>query len=203
MNKIILILLVFTSLLKANLERNFGVITGKITDAATGQPVPFATVTLVGTTLGAAADVDGNYRITNLVPGTYQVRATVIGYNTITKTDVAVNNSKPAQVDFQLQQLTIELEDVTVTSSYFYRAPTDLNSVKSFGYEEIRRAPGGFEDVVRALSILPGVAQVDAGRNDLIVRGGAPSENLYVVDGFEVPPLACDRTRRRHRRRTR
>ncbi|NUN10550.1 MAG: TonB-dependent receptor [Ignavibacteriaceae bacterium] len=189
MNKIILILLVFTSLLKANLERNFGVITGKITDAATGQPVPFATVTLVGTTLGAAADVDGNYRITNLVPGTYQVRATVIGYNTITKTDVAVNNSKPAQVDFQLQQLTIELEDVTVTSSYFYRAPTDLNSVKSFGYEEIRRAPGGFEDVVRALSILPGVAQVDAGRNDLIVRGGAPSENLYVVDGFEVPNI--------------
>lgn len=189
MNKTIIIFLFLASLVRANLEGNFGVITGKVTDAATGQPVPFATVTLVGTTLGTAADLDGVYRISNLSPGTYQVRVTLIGYNSVTKTDISVNNSKPSQVDFQLQQLTIELEDVTVTSSYFYRAPTDLNSVKSFGYEEIRRAPGGFEDVVRALSILPGVAQVDAGRNDLIVRGGAPSENLYVVDGFEVPNI--------------
>lgn len=189
MKKLILIFGFLSSFSLANLEGNSGVITGKITDAVTGQPVPFAAVTLVGTGFGASADLEGHYRITNLAPGTYQVRVSVVGYNTVTKTDIAVNNSKPSQVDFQLQQVTIQLENVTITSSYFYRAPTDLNSVKSFGYEEIRRAPGGFEDVVRALSILPGVAQADAGRNDLVVRGGAPSENLYVVDGFEVPNI--------------
>ncbi len=59
-------------------------------------------------------------------------------------------------------------------------------SLQTQSYEEIRRLPGGFEDVVRAVSILPGVAQAQAGRNDLIVRGGAPSENLSVVDGIEI-----------------
>ena len=64
-----------------------------------------------------------------------------------------------------------------------------MSSVKKFSCEEIRRSPGGFEDVVRALSVLPGVARQSAGRNDLIVRGGAPSENLYIVDGFIVPNI--------------
>jgi hypothetical protein len=59
-------------------------------------------------------------------------------------------------------------------------------STRSQSNEEIRRLPGGFEDVVRAVSILPGVAQAQPGRNDLIVRGGAPSENLFVVDNLEV-----------------
>jgi hypothetical protein len=53
-------------------------------------------------------------------------------------------------------------------------------------YEEIRRLPGGFEDVLRAVSILPGIARVEGGRNDIIARGGAPSENLYLIDGIEV-----------------
>ncbi len=189
MKKISILVFCLTILTFANTADNSGVISGKITDLSTSQPVPFASVSLVGTSFGASADADGLYRISNLPPGTYQARVTVIGYNTLTQTDIVVSNSKPAQVDFRLQQITVELEDITVTASYFYRSPTDLNSVKSFSYEEIRRAPGGFEDVVRALSVLPGVAQADQGRNDLVVRGGAPSENLYVVDGFEVPNI--------------
>ena len=82
-----------------------------------------------------------------------------------------------------------ELENITVLADYFSRVPTEVTSIKNFSYEEIRRAPGGFEDVIRALSILPGVAQAEAGRNDLVVRGGAPSENLYLVDGIEVPNI--------------
>jgi len=159
---------------------------GRVLDSQTQIPIPFANVLVIGTNLGGATNSDGYFQI-DLVPfNTYQLRASVIGYNPVTKTDVVVQPGKPAEINFELTEQTIQLESVTITSDYFIRNPLEVTSVKNFSYEEIRRSPGGFEDVIRALSILPGVAQADAGRNDLIVRGGAPSENLYLIDGIEV-----------------
>jgi hypothetical protein len=166
-----------------------GVISGKVINIATKQPVPFATVVVVGTQKGATTLDDGSFSIEGLEPGTYQVRVSAIGFATITRADVLVTNNKPAEITFELQETTLQLKDVTITSDYFYTPPTDLNSTTTFSYEELRRAPGGFEDVIRALSILPGVAQASAGRNDLVVRGGAPSENLYILDGIKLPTI--------------
>jgi hypothetical protein len=73
-----------------------------------------------------------------------------------------------------------------VTPDYFPRSPETELSTQTQSGEEVRRLPGGYEDVVRAISILPGVAQAQNGRNDLIIRGGAPSENLYVIDNLEA-----------------
>jgi outer membrane receptor for ferrienterochelin and colicin len=159
---------------------------GYITDAQTNQPIPFANILIVGTNFGAASDENGYYKIAGVPYNTYQIRASVIGYNSLTKTDIVVQAGKPAAVDFELTEEAIQLENVVITSDYFINNPLEVNSIRNFSYEEIRRSPGGFEDVVRALSILPGVAQADAGRNDLIVRGGAPSENLYLIDGIEI-----------------
>lgn len=187
----ILLVLFITTVYSLTLTANEGggIISGRVLDASTKQPLPLANVFLVETNIGAATDVEGNYLIRNLDPGTYRIRVSAIGYTTITKTDIFVTNSKPNEINFELQPAVIELDGVTVTSDLFSRNPTEINSVTYFGYEEIRRAPGGFEDVVRALSILPGVAVAEAGRNDLIVRGGAPSENLYLLDGFEIPNI--------------
>lgn len=167
-------------------QENSGSIMGKVVDATTKKPIPGVNIFLLGTNFGAATTEDGNYSIKNIPVGNYQIRASAIGFDAITKTDVVVNSARPAMIDFQLKESFIELENVVVTSDFFQNNPTEVNSVRNFSYEEIRRAPGGFEDVVRALSILPGVAQADAGRNDLVVRGGAPSENLFLVDGFPV-----------------
>lgn len=82
-----------------------------------------------------------------------------MGYNPQTKTDIVIQTGKPAEADFELSPQAIEIEGVTVTSDYFRKDPIEVSSIRSFSYEEIRRSPGGFEDVVRALSILPGVAQ--------------------------------------------
>ncbi|HPI37945.1 MAG TPA: TonB-dependent receptor [Ignavibacteriaceae bacterium] len=163
-----------------------GLIMGKVTDATTKQPIPGVNVFLLGTTFGAATDDKGEYSIRNIPVGSYQLRASAIGYDPTVKTDVIINAARPAMIDFQLKESIIELGSVEVTADYFTKVPTEVNSIKTFNYEEIRRAPGGFEDVVRALSVLPGVAQAEAGRNDLVVRGGAPSENLFIVDGFPV-----------------
>lgn len=170
-------------------EISDGIISGTVTDARTRQPLAGANILVMETTIGAASDENGNFIIRNLEPNNYRLRASMIGYESVIKTDIIVSPGKLTQVVFELSQQTYELEGVTVTSDYFQKDKIELNSVKSFGYEEIRRSPGGFEDVIRALSVLPGVAQADAGRNDLIVRGGAPSENLYLVDGIEVPNI--------------
>ncbi|MDP4117427.1 MAG: TonB-dependent receptor, partial [Bacteroidota bacterium] len=166
-----------------------GKITGRIIDEATQQTLPGVNVLIVGTKIGTVSDSDGSYEISGLSYGSYTLKISLVGYKTLLKADIFVNSTRPANIDFALTQSVLELEGVTVTSSFFQKDPHELNSVSSFSYEEIRRSPGGFEDVIRALSILPGVAQADAGRNDLIVRGGAPSENLYVLDGIVVPNI--------------
>jgi hypothetical protein len=166
-----------------------GGIYGKVLDGISKKPLPFVNVILVGTKYGAISDTNGYYKINSLPVGSFTVQASLIGYNPIVKTDIIVNSIKPAMVDLEIEESNIELQGVEVMTGYFRKDPYELVSVTNFGYEEIRRAPGGLEDVVRAVSILPGVAQADAGRNDLIVRGGAPSENLYIVDGIVVPNI--------------
>jgi len=166
-----------------------GHISGMVVDEVTQKPLFGANIILIGTSYGAATGEDGRYEINGVPVGSYQLKVSLLGYKSITKTDITVSNVKPAQADFKLTESVEQLKEVTVKSDYFNKSPEDIISVRSLNYEEIRRAPGGFEDVIRALSVLPGVAQADAGRNDLIVRGGAPSENLYLVDGIEVPNI--------------
>lgn len=184
---LILIIIILSDLIYA--QELSGSIYGRVFDFTTKQPIPFANVLVMETNYGAATNSDGLFKIENLPVKTYQIRASVIGYNSQIKTDVVVQTGKPSEVNFELIPQAIELEGITVTSDYFRKDLLEVNSIRNFSYEEIRRSPGGFEDVIRALSILPGVAQADAGRNDLIVRGGAPSENLYLINGIEVPNI--------------
>jgi hypothetical protein len=186
-NLVLIIIVLFnTSLYSIN---GVGTISGQVREANTGLPLPFVNITIIGTNLGAATDVDGNFILRNVPSNTYQLKASIIGYRSKIKTDVIVQSGKLTQVDFELYEETIQIGNVVVRADYFDKNILQPTSIKTFGYEEIRRSPGGFEDVVRALSILPGVAQADAGRNDLIVRGGAPSENLYLVEGLEIPNI--------------
>lgn len=179
------ILIIFLSEFAFSEQSNISIY-GRVVDKSTNEPLIGANVIIPGTEFGAATNFDGEYSISNVPPNTYQVRASVIGYNSVTKTDISVMPGRPAIVNFELTVTAIELEGVVVQSDYFVRNPIELGSIKSFSNEEIRRSAGGFEDVIRAVSVLPGVAQADPGRNDLIVRGGGPSENLYLIDGIPV-----------------
>jgi hypothetical protein len=166
-----------------------GVLTGAVIDRISNEPVPSANVLLVGTSLGASSDIDGKFTVRAVPVGTYEIRATLVGYEPVIIADVVISTGRPADVQIKMDQEAIGLGEVEVMASYFRRTPEQAVSVQRLSYEEIRRAPGSFEDVVRAVSVFPGVAQVSAGRNDLIVRGGAPSENVYVVDNIEIPNI--------------
>jgi len=170
-------------------DRQEGSITGRVVDRTTREPLPSANVTIPGTAFGAPTDADGAFTIPRLPPGPYIVRVTLLGYEPATVTDVVVSPARPAQVTVGLDESTIEVTGVDAEAGYFSANGELPVSSLLQSNEEIRRLPGGFEDVLRAVSILPGVARVDAGRNDIIARGGAPSENLYIVDGVEIPNI--------------
>jgi hypothetical protein len=166
-----------------------GTISGTVFDAATKEPLQSANVSLAGTNLGAVTDSSGSFEITSVPPGEYAVKVSLLGFRPAVRTDVVVTPVRPAVVRIGLQEAAVELEGVSAQAGYFVSTPELPVSVSRQSSEEIRRLPGGFEDVLRAVAILPGVAQVEAGRNDLIVRGGSPGENLYILDGIEIPNI--------------
>ncbi len=166
-----------------------GAIRGHVHDAVTKEPLLGANVVVLGTTFGKSTDEKGNFEIPNLPPRTYRVQVTIIGHESQIKTDVVVASGKQTELLFALAPSIIELGEVIVKPDYFETSPTGPVSSQSLSNEEIRRAPGGQEDIARAIAVLPGVVQASQGRNDLIVRGGAPSENLYLIDNLEVPNI--------------
>ncbi len=168
---------------------NVGVVGGTVVDGVTNERLAGANVLVVGMSLGASTDAEGRFRIERVPVGTIALKVSLVGYTAFTKTDVVVTAAKPAELTIPLMESAVQVDAVQVTASYFQKLPDTPLSTLTQSNEEIRRLPGGLEDVVRAISILPGVAQVQAGRNDLIVRGGAPSENLFLIDNIEVPNI--------------
>lgn len=183
---IILNMLLLAGMLNA---QTAGSIRGRVLDALTEEPIIGANVVIEDSNQGSATDLEGNYSIARVPVGTYRLRVDYIGYASRIISDVIVKTSRPAVVNIDLEATVLELEAAVVVAAYFTKSPDAPASTQVQSSEEIRRLPGGFEDVVRAISILPGVAQADGGRNDLIVRGGAPSENLYIIENIEVPNI--------------
>ncbi len=170
-------------------EAATGLISGTVLAAATDAPIEGAQVTLVGTALRAVADARGRFVITGVAPGIWRLQVRAIGYAPLIIPDIVVGSAKPAVVVVRLAPLATDLGAVAVTASYFLPSLSATTSTQSFTSEAIRRAPGVQEDVVRAVALFPGVGVTQPGRNDLVVRGGAPFENLFLVDGIEVPNI--------------
>jgi len=174
----------------AVLGQPLGRIEGRVSDARTKEPLAGANVLVVGTNLGASTNLNGEFVIPNLTPGTYRLRFSFVGYESVIKTDVVVMAARPAIINVQMLESLIQREEVVVTPGYFTEAFESPVSSTQLAAEEIRRFPGGFEDIVRTAATLPGVAVVnEGGRNDLLVRGGGPSENLYLINNIEVPNI--------------
>ncbi len=170
-------------------SRPAGELTGQIVNAVTREALIGVSIQIEGTTRGTMTDVNGEFRLADLPVGEYRLRVSAIGYETQMITDVVVANVKPVNRTISLVPAVVQTEGMIVRPDYFPQTAEAQISSNSQSSEEIRRLPGGFEDVVRAVSILPGVAQAEPGRNDLVVRGGAPSENLFLVDNLEVPNI--------------
>jgi hypothetical protein len=183
--------LIISILFIANLSARAqtGIIDGRISDATSNEAIPFANVVIQGTTIGTASDLEGNFELKNLTPGLYNVEISFLGYKSKTEYEVQVFNNKPARLDVKLEEDSKTLDAVVVKANPFEKKEESPVSLRTIGVNEIERNPGGNRDISKALQSLPGVASSVAFRNDLIIRGGAPNENRFYLDGIEIPNI--------------
>lgn len=186
-NTVLVVLLLFVSSMNAQV---FGELSGNVTDQ-TGQPILGASVFLEGTQQGAQTDFDGNYRIENIVPGSYNLIVSYIGFETQTRYNVIVRSKGTLSYNFELKQSAEALDEVVISDADKISRPRETPlSTQTLSAVEIATYPGSNNDVVQVAQTLPGVSPSIGGfRNDLIIRGGAPNETVYYLDGMEVPNI--------------
>lgn len=164
-------------------------IKGTVIDKASRQPLEFINVLVLGLGRGGVTDAEGHFNIGEVPPGIYRLQASAVGYKTILTPEYIVS-TKDLTIQIETEENLTELEGVTVTASPFRRDPESPVGLRIIGLQEIEKSPGANRDISRIVQSYPGVAFSPAGyRNDLIVRGGSPSENRFYLDGVEIPNI--------------
>lgn len=163
-----------------------GKVRGFVYDKESEQAIPFANVIVKGTSLGAVTNEDGYFVLNNVPVGKFEVEASFLGYTpasvpvTITKGDVEA-------ITIYLTQQAEMLQDVVVNAERQARETKVLTSVVSLDPKEIAQfSVGGDADIVKAIQVLPGVVTTGDQGGQLYIRGGAPIQNLVLLDGMII-----------------
>jgi len=154
-----------------------GKIAGRVTEAGTGDPLPGVNVVIQGTTQGTSTDGDGYYTIINVRPGTYDIRASFIGFTPVVQEDVSVNIDLTAEVNFELQAETVGLEELVVTAQQEV-VKRDLSASRvDITAEQIQNLP--VTDINRVVGLQAGV-------QGLNIRGSGADQAAFILDGFNL-----------------
>ncbi len=181
-------LMLFFFMMPAILSGQTGTIKGKVFNLKNNEPVPFVNIIVESIpTLGATSDISGNYILTGVTPGFVRIVASSVGFKKYVSEEVMVTKSHPSFIDIALDEEVINLDDVVVKPSAIVRREESPVSMQTLSIREIETSPGANRDISRVIQSLPGVASSVAFRNDVIVRGGGPSENRFYLDGIEIP----------------
>lgn len=187
MRKIIIALFILSFLLPTLAFSQKGKIKGTIINAKTNEPVEFAGIQIQGTTLGTTSQQDGVFELANVNPGFVRVVVSFVGFETTVSPEIQVMGNQTSFIDVYLPESSVELDAVIVRPNYNMKRIESPISVISVGVRDIEKGAGVNRDVSKVLQTLPGVGATDPNRNDLIVRGGGPSENVFYLDGIEIP----------------
>ncbi len=165
-------------------------IRGRVISTNSRQGIPYATVVVEGNyTKGTATDSLGYFVINNMQGGVARFEASSIGYTTVVTPEYIISTFTPI-VEIELEESATSIEAVAVAPSPYARDVESPVSMRAIGIGELERSAGANRDVARIVRTLPGVAFSPIGyRNDLIVRGGGPSENRFYIDGIEIPNI--------------
>jgi hypothetical protein len=166
-----------------------GIIEGRVYNKANNEPIPFTNLIIWGTNIGSVSDLDGNFRFTGITPGYVRIVASSVGFEQTVTGEFQVTNAKIASVEIAMEETTVAIDEIVVKASPFRKNEESPVSLRRIGIEQIEKNPGGNRDISRVIQAFPGVASTPAYRNDVIVRGGGPSENRFYLDGVEIPNL--------------
>lgn len=162
---------------------------GTVSNVLNNEPIPFANVILEGKNMGATTDIDGNFELKDVEPGTYNFRCSYIGFELSSKSEIRVSPNKNLRLNFQLSENAELIDEVQITANTFNKTEESPTSLRTINASEIYRSPGGDRDISKVIANLPGVSTAPSFRNDIIIRGGAPSENRFYLDGVEIPNI--------------
>ena len=168
-------------------------IRGKVLEKETQQSIPGANVIVVTDTTdglkGAATDIDGNFRISNVKIGKQTVKVTYVGYADVF-IDVTVSSAKEVILTIEMEESAgVELAQVEIVAEKRGEVANDLSvvSARTFDVAETERYAGSRGDPARMASNFAGVQGADDSRNDIVVRGNSPLGVLYRLEGFDIP----------------
>lgn len=180
------LVLSFTLLVGFLHAQNNATLRGFVYEKATEEPVPFANVVLKNTRLGAVASDNGFYQVNEIPAGEYVVSASFLGYETVEKT-VNLKKGEILNLNFYLAETSEILEEVEVSAERKERDTKVLTSVVTLDPKEITRfSVGGDADIIKAVQVLPGVITTGDQGGQLYIRGGAPIQNLILLDGMII-----------------
>jgi hypothetical protein len=188
-NLVIAILLLGSFSLKA---QKSGTITGTVKDKATQELLIGVSVSLDGTSIGVQTDEYGAFKLANIPPQSYNIRVQYLGYRSQSIFNVVVGTGNILTFNIELEAEGTDLNEVVIQSRSFGKKTETPLSVQSLTAEEIKSNPGGNFDISRVIQALPGVGGNTGGgafRNDILIRGGGPSENVFYLDGIEIPVI--------------
>ncbi|MCH3884328.1 TonB-dependent receptor [Tenacibaculum aquimarinum] len=184
---VLLIILIVFSL--TSFAQEIGVVKGKVINKQTREVLPFVNVIIEGSQKGTTTDEKGSFELKNVTLGYVKIRASFVGFSTVVSEDYLVTQDKTPFIVIALEEDNSQLDEVIIQSSLFKRKVESPLSLQNLGVAEIEKNPGGNRDVLKVIQSLPGVASNPGFRNDIIIRGGATSENKFYVDGIEVPVI--------------
>ena len=166
-----------------------GKIQGRVYDSKNNESLPFTNLIIWGTDIGSSSDLDGNFLFTGLKPGYVRIAATSVGYENYISEDIQVTNAQTAYIEIRMVETAVQLEEVVVKASPFRRIEESPVSMRSLDISEMKKIRGVTATFQESYNPYPELLHRLAFRNDVIVRGGGSSENVFYLDEMEIPNL--------------
>lgn len=162
---------------------------GIIVESKSQQAITGATVRIQNTNMGAVSKNDGSFRITNVPIGRYTLNVKAVGYENFS-TAIVLTSGKQVDVRIELTESFVSAQEVTVQGTRGNFVPTNeaaITSANVFSVDDAYRFAGSRSDPARMAQSFAGVRSSNDSRNDIIIRGGSPTELLWRLDGLDIP----------------
>lgn len=186
--------LVFGAAPTRSTAQALGSLSGTVVDKATQAPLTGVAVALANTAFGSITDSNGSFRLLNIPANTYNAVFSTLGYQKLVLDNIIVVSGNEKNFLVEMEAEAANLQSVTVSANRKTAIARSLEtplSVQRLTTEEIKSNPGGNFDISKVIQALPGVGggASSVARNDIIIRGGAPNENVFYLDGIEIPVI--------------
>ncbi|MCJ7802210.1 MAG: carboxypeptidase-like regulatory domain-containing protein [Candidatus Marinimicrobia bacterium] len=182
MKNVIIILL----LIQFSIAQVTGIVNGVVTVKNTKQPLVAAKIQIIKYGLGTSTDSSGYFYLDKIPIGTCHLEVSMIGYEKRLILNLPISSVRPINLDIDLDISPLMMSEVEVRGTIFPRSSSSTISTLNIDQVELRSDPVGVWDIQRAVQFLPSVNQVADQINSIIIRGGSPGENLFIMDNIEI-----------------